>query len=70
MPWPPDDRSVTERLGLRKPSPLPRHVWIDGDRPGLLLEWQRRDGWWGRVVMVEPEGPEVAWLRADRLKPV
>ncbi|OYO16650.1 hypothetical protein CGZ93_17980 [Enemella dayhoffiae] len=68
MPGLPDDRSVTERLGLSRPS-LPRHVWVDGE-PGLLLEWDRRaDGWWGRVVTSEGGQAVESWVRADRLRP-
>ena len=70
MPWSPDNRPLTERLGLRKPPrKLPCHVWVDED-PGVLLEWQQVEGvWWGRVVVVSGGRAELAMVRADRLRP-
>lgn len=51
---------------------LPRHVWIDRSRPGLLLAWARTpDGaWWGQTVTVDDEGrAEESWVIANRLTP-
>ncbi|MCZ2861206.1 hypothetical protein [Blastococcus sp. VKM Ac-2987] len=57
-----------------------RHCWVHdppeapGTWPGLLVEWQQRDGGWqGRVTYALP-GPHGAalvetWLPASRLEP-
>ncbi|MGY2063914.1 hypothetical protein [Blastococcus sp. SYSU DS0619] len=57
-----------------------RHCWVHdppeapGTWPGLLVEWQQRDGGWqGRVTyaLSGPHGPALveAWLPAARLEP-
>jgi len=57
-----------------------RHCWVrdppdaPGTWPGLLVEWQQREGaWQGRVAytVTGPHGPALveAWLPAARLEP-
>ncbi|CCG03298.1 hypothetical protein [Blastococcus saxobsidens] len=57
-----------------------RHCWVHdppeapGTWPGLLVEWQQREGGWqGRVTyaVAGPHGPALveSWLPAARLEP-
>lgn len=48
------------------------HVWVDGDRPGVLLSWQRiADGSWTALVafVKEPGQLTVECLPSARVRP-
>lgn len=48
------------------------HVWVDGDRPGVLLSWQRTaDGTWTALVafVKEPGQLTVECLPSARVRP-
>lgn len=57
-------------------APKTRHVFVrrEHDRrecPGLVLEWQQRDGiWWARVAYVLEGGAFVDWIVGSSLTPV
>ena len=56
--------------------PRTRHVWLrrEYDRrecPGLVLEWQQREGiWWAYVVFILDDRPRMDWVVASSLEPV
>ena len=60
--------------------PAPRrHCWVEGPsdapgpHPGLVIEWQRREGGWWALVAYYIEVDRVLvqqWLRGELLRPV
>jgi hypothetical protein len=71
---------VTSRINRRtfaeraQPAQLLARVWAqDGGLkiPGVLLDWDRRDGsWWGLVVLNPGTGQERVWLPAGPLQAI
>lgn len=62
------------RMGGTAPDSPVRHVLVlDGTgtwQPALLIGWQRQpSGWWGRVVMLDPDEPALVDVAAGRLRP-
>lgn len=56
--------------------PKTRHVWVRREYdprtvPGLVLEWEQRDGtWWARVAYVVEGATMVDWIVGSSLDPV
>lgn len=66
--------SLSERVGTAPPTKQERsaHVWVDGDRPGVLLSWQRsEDGSWAaQVAFIEAPGRLIVeCLPSARVRP-
>ena len=68
--------SLSERVRASQPAKPKQersaHVWVDGDRPGVLLSWQRADdgAWTAQVAFIEAPGRlTVEWLPAGRVRP-
>ena len=66
--------SLSERVRASQPAKQERsaHVWVDGDRPGILLSWQREEGgsWLAQVAFIEAPGRLIVeWLPSTRVRP-
>lgn len=75
------ERDVYTRLRLDRyllDRGLPRHVWVlverDGKkfmRPGVLVEWETRNGaWFGQVAWGDDRRLVIEWIPGERLRPI
>ena len=64
--------TLGQRVAAREQLLTP--VWIrDSGRhvPGVLLDWEKRDGsWWGLVAWDPGSGLERVWVPGGRLTPI
>lgn len=50
----------------------PRHVWVDGDKVGVLIDWRQVSGKWEAHVFYAtgPQATAQEWVEADRVRPL
>lgn len=64
--------SVAERVEATKGTHRKVHVWVDEDRPGIVVSWRRGEGggWLAQVAYIESTGRLVVeWRPVEQVRP-